>query len=95
MMCSFISKFAIISPKKLIVKIRKIEAGPDSNGGENHTLCSSFWSLNLKKNYVETICICTSANTRRFSPAAVELIKHRQVPVWASSGARAGICRFD
>ena len=35
----FISKFAIIPPKKQVVKIRKIEADSDSNGDKNHT-CS-------------------------------------------------------
>jgi len=34
---TFISKFAIIPPKKQVVVIRKIEA--DSDGDENHT-CS-------------------------------------------------------
>jgi len=38
--------------------------------------------------------ICTSAKTRRFSPVAVRLIKHRPVPGRASSGARTGIGRF-
>ena len=35
MMFTFISKFVIISPKKQIVKKRKIEADPDSDGGKN------------------------------------------------------------
>jgi len=35
----YISKFAIIPPKKQVVKIRKIEADFDSDGDENHT-CS-------------------------------------------------------
>jgi len=117
-MNTLISKFATIPPKKQVVKIRKIEADPDSNGDENHT-CSKHQHFNttcllhvnhpqlLKRNiyiwiyvfglgkrniYVYTIC--TSAKTRRFSPVAVRLIKHRPVPGRASSGARTGIGRF-
>jgi len=37
MMNAFISKFAIILPKKQVVKTRKIEANSDSDGDENHT----------------------------------------------------------
>ena len=37
MMNTFVSKFAIIPPKKQDVKIRKIEANSDSDGDENHT----------------------------------------------------------
>jgi len=37
MMNTFISKLAIIPPKKQVVKIRKIEANADSDGDENHT----------------------------------------------------------
>ena len=36
---SFISKFAIIPPKKQVVKIKKIEADSDIDGDGNHT-CS-------------------------------------------------------
>ena len=36
-MYTLISKFAIIPPKKQVVKIRKIDADSDSDGGENHT----------------------------------------------------------
>ena len=38
--------------------------------------------------------IYVDAITRRFSPVAVRLIKHRRVPGRASSGARTGIGRF-
>jgi len=37
MMTTFISKLAIIPSKKQVVKIRKIEADPDSDGEENHS----------------------------------------------------------
>ena len=37
MMYIFISKFATISPKKQVVKLRKTKPDPDSDGGENHT----------------------------------------------------------
>jgi len=33
----FILTFAIILPKKQVIKIRKTEAGSDSDGGETHT----------------------------------------------------------
>ena len=36
---TLIPKFAIIHPKKHVVKIRKTEADSDGDGGENHT-CS-------------------------------------------------------
>jgi len=39
MMNTFISKFAIISQKKQVVKIRKIKADSASDCDENHT-CS-------------------------------------------------------
>jgi len=38
MIYTFISKFATIPSKKQIVKIRKIEADPDSDGEKNNTL---------------------------------------------------------
>ena len=38
-------KLATIPSKKLIVKIRKIEADSDSDGKENHT-CSSLQKIN-------------------------------------------------
>jgi len=47
-----------------------------------------FWSLEMKY-----LCKCFSAKTRRFSPVAVRLIKHRPV-LRASFGARTGIGRF-
>jgi len=104
-------KFAIIPPKKHVVKIRKTEADSDSNGGEN---CNSTCSLDvihpqLLKRYIYFCiyifvfksaismfvdAICTSANTRRFSPVALRLINHRPVPGRASSGVRTGIGRF-
>jgi len=34
---SFISKFAIIPPKKQVVKLKKTEADSGSDGDENHT----------------------------------------------------------
>jgi len=37
MMYIFILTFVIIPPKKQVIKIRKIEAGSDSDGGETHT----------------------------------------------------------
>jgi len=43
-MKTFISKFVIISPKKLVVKIRKIEADSDSESDENHT-CSRLQKI--------------------------------------------------
>jgi len=49
MMKTFISKFAIIPPKKQIDKIRKIEAGSDSDGYENHTC------LRLQKYYIALV----------------------------------------
>jgi len=39
MVNSFISKFAIIPPKKQVVKRKKIEADSDIDGDGNHT-CS-------------------------------------------------------
>ena len=44
-MCTLISKFAIITPKNQVVKIRKTEADPDSDAGENHT-CSRLQNFN-------------------------------------------------
>ena len=37
MMYTFISQFAIIPPKKQVVKLRKIDADSDCDGGENYT----------------------------------------------------------
>jgi len=37
MMYTFILTFVIILPKKQVIKIRKIEAGSDSDGGKTHT----------------------------------------------------------
>jgi len=113
-MNTFISKFAIIPPKKQVVKIRKIEADSDSNGDENHScsrphfllhvnhpqllkrniyFCIYFYGLWKWKIYVNAIHVCTSAKTRRFSPVAVRLTKHRPVPGRRSSGARTAIVR--
>jgi len=47
-----------------------------------------FWSLKVKNIYVYQYVLLQK--TRRFSPVAVWLIKHRPVPGRASSGARTG-----
>jgi len=47
MMNAFISKFAIIPPKKQVVKIGKIEANSDSDGDENHTFKTAKNSIAL------------------------------------------------
>jgi len=54
-MNTFISKFAIILPKKQIVKIRKIEADSDIDGDENH-LCSR-----LQKFQKHLFVVCLSS----------------------------------
>jgi len=43
-MKTFISKFAIIPPKKQVVKIRKSESDPDSTGDENY-ICSRLQQI--------------------------------------------------
>jgi len=53
-----------------------------------------IYVFGFQKWYIYVNTICTSAKTRRFSPVAVQLIKHRPVPGRASSGARTGIGRF-
>jgi len=44
MVNSFISKFAIIPPKKLVVKIKKIEADCNIDGDGNHK-CSRLQKI--------------------------------------------------
>ena len=53
-----------------------------------------IYVFGLKKWYIYVNAICTSAKTRRFSPVAVRLIKHRPVPGRESFSARTGIVRF-
>jgi len=61
MVNSFISKFAIIPPKKQVVKIKKIEADSDINGDGNHPEVIYLCKCNMH--------ICKK--TCRFSPVAV------------------------
>jgi len=47
-MFTLISFFANISPKKQVVKIRKIGSDPDNDRGENHT-CTRLQKKNSNK----------------------------------------------
>ena len=59
-MDTFISKFAVIPPKKQVVEIRKIETVYDSNGDENHT-CSRLQKNTIPLVRCMLIILCCSS----------------------------------
>jgi len=61
-MYTFNSKFAVIRPKKQVVKIRKIEADPDSDGGDNH----AFTRLQTFQQHLFVACYSSSAAQAKY-----------------------------